>query len=330
MKFPPVFRNTLTITRLLYDLDVLKAAAGLRPVPPSHIRFLRESSILKSSLFSARIEGNPMTMGDLRRTDMNAQSQDKHVREVTNLVTAYESVGVWKGMPLSRDLLKEMHRAVMVDLSPTAGSPRMEESAIFNAAGVAVYLTPAPKEISRLLDELIAWAGGTNDPPPVVAAVSHIWFEKIHPFDVGNGRVGRLLSSLILVRGDYGFGGIVPFEEYFEAYRQDYYDALGNDRQDVTEFVEFFLEAMVSQVKTSLSSFEDAPVFRHSDLMPRRSEIVEIVREHKLVSFDFISRRFRRIPPRTLHYDLSQLKKFGYIRRLGTTRGALYAPGEKV
>ncbi len=330
MKFPPTYSLTSTISRLVYDLDVLRAASDLRPIPKMHMQFLRQSSILKSSLFSARIEGNPLTINDIQRADMDVNSQDVHTREVTNLVNAYESLDVRKDRLLSREMLKEMHKAVMNQLSHSAGSLRMEESAIFNQVGVAVYLTPAPRDISGLLDNLIAWVIGAADPVPIAAAVSHIWFEKIHPFDDGNGRVGRLLSNFILTHGGYGFGGIVPFEEYLEAHRQDYYDVLGKDRQDVTEFVEFFLGAMVSQVKTSLSSVEGAPVIQHSDLSPRRSEIAKIVREHKLVSFDFISRRFLRIPTRTLHNDLAQLLKAGYIRRLGTTRGALYAPGEKV
>lgn len=329
MKFPPTYSHTSTITRFIYDLDVLKAASDLRPIPKSRMQFLRQSSILKSSLYSARIEGNPLTIDDVQRTEVNAHSQDVHTREVTNLVIAYESLDLWNDRPLSRDLLKEMHVAVMDKLSLSAGSLRTEESAIFNQAGVAVYLAPAPQEISGLLDEMLAWVAGAGDPVPLVAAVSHIWFEKIHPFDDGNGRVGRLLTSLILSHGGFGFGGIVPFEEYLEAHRQDYYDALGKDRQEVTEFVEFFLGAIVSQVKTSLIAVEEGPPVRHTDLLPRRAEIVEIVGEHKLVSFDFLSRRFRRVPARTLHYDLAQLIKSGYIRRLGTTRGALYASGEK-
>lgn len=329
MKFPPIFAHTQTITKLLYDLDVLKAAYALHPISEPKARFLRRSSILKSSLFSARIEGNPLTMGDVESRGLEVDSKDIHTREVANLVTAYESIGRFIDTSLSRDFLRHMHSIVLDGLSSSAGSLRIEESAIFNQGGVAVYLTPAPQKISGLLDELIAWATDASDPAPVVAAVSHVWFEKIHPFDDGNGRVGRLLSSLILKRSGYGFDSIVPFEEHLERHRQEYYDALGKDSQDVTVFLEFYLGAVVSQVKTSLAAVEKTISVRHIDLLPRRAELVEIVREHKLVTFDFLSRRFRRIPVRTLHFDLSQLMKSGYIRRLGTTRGALYALGEK-
>ncbi len=74
---------------------------------------------------------------------------------------------------------------------------------------------------------------------------------------------------------------------------------------------------------------EDMKRYFQSYLSPRRYELVEIIREHRLVSFDFLHRRFVKVPTRTLHYDIAQLIRFGYIRRLGITRGALYALGEK-
>lgn len=329
MKFPPVFMRTPTIDRLIYDLDALKLTFDLHPISPAAARFLRQTSILKSALFSARIEGNPLTLDDVRRVNLKTDSEDAHTKEVANIMSAYESLDAWVALPLSRDLLRNMHAIVMRGLSSAVGSFRMEESAIFNQAGTAVYLTPQPQQISALLDELIDWVLSSPDPRPIVAAVSHIWFEKIHPFDDGNGRVGRLLSSLLLVQGGFHFGSVVPFEEYLDRHHQAYYDALGKDRQDVTEFVEFFLDAVVRQAQSQHERTEGfQPVFR-IDLLPRRGEIVEIVREHKMVSFDFISRRFRRVPSRTLHYDLSMLIKSGHLRRLGTTRGALYIVGEK-
>jgi hypothetical protein len=65
-------------------------------------------------------------------------------------------------------------------------------------------------------------------------------------------------------------------------------------------------------------------------LLPRRAEILGIVRDHKMVTFDTIRRRFIPVAISTLHYDLQQLMKVGLIRKLGSTRGALYVPnGEK-
>ena len=61
-------------------------------------------------------------------------------------------------------------------------------------------------------------------------------------------------------------------------------------------------------------------------LLPRRQEILAIIRDHKLISFDFLKRRFYKVPASSLHYDLKMLQKKGFIKKLGVTRGVLYKP----
>lgn len=326
MRFPPVFVKTDGIVHALYDLDVLKTAFELHPIPKEVISLKRSSSILKSALFSARIEGNMMTLEEAKVVQDGMLEEDEQKREVFNLVKLYENIDTFVSRPISKEMVKEIHALALDGISHRAGFYRVEESAIWNQAGIAVYIAPSPQNIFSLLDELVAWIKISKEHPAVIAAVSHIWFEKIHPFDDGNGRVGRLLSAILLSKGGFGFGGMVPVEEYLEKFREDYYRELGKDTQDITSFVEFFINGLVAQVRTSLAESENIQVSDTSSLLPRRAEIVAIIRDHKSVSFDFLIRRFRSVPVRTLHYDLSQLIKAGYIRKRGATRGAMYEP----
>lgn len=325
MKFPPIFTKTDTIIHSLYDLDVLRAAFELHPISKEVISLKRSSSILKSALFSARIEGNLLTLEEIT-TNKDELSEDVSKREVFNLVSLYEHIDTFIFRPVSKELLKEIHAKALVGISGRAGLYRIEESAIWNQAGIAVYITPSPQQIFSLQEELFRWVQNTKEHPAITAAVAHIWFEKIHPFDDGNGRVGRFLSTILLSKGGYGFGGMVPIEEYLEKFREDYYHELGKDKQDITSFVEFFVAGLVSQVRTSLEESEKVQVSDTLSLSPRRAEIVEIIRDHKSISFDFLIRRFRSIPTRTLHNDVSELIKAEYIRKRGTTRGAIYEP----
>ena len=325
MKFPPIITKTDLISRVLYDLDVLKAAYELHPIAKEVITLKRSSSILKSALFSARIEGNPLILEEVT-TSRYELSEDVNKREVFNLVKLYENIETFTSRSISKEILKEIHLLTLDGISHKAGFYRVEEVAIWNQAGIAVYIAPSPQNIFSLLDELVAWITISKEHPAIIAAVSHIWFEKIHPFDDGNGRVGRFLSAILLSKGGFGFGGMVPVEEYFEKFREDYYRELGKDKQNVTSFVEFFIAGLVSQVRTSLEESKDVQVSDTSSLLPRRAEIVAIIRDHRSISFDFLVRRFRSIPTRTLHNDLSQLIKAGFIRKRGTTRGAIYEP----
>ena len=327
MKFPPRVELSPTIKQLLYELDVLRASFALNPVSSERQMNLRRASLLKSSLFSARIEGNSLELSDMDSFDTN--DGDIRKTEVSNLLAAYQKLPQYISKDLSVDTVKDLHAVVLKNISGDAGFLRTEESAIFNQAGVAVYLTPAPQNIRSLLVDLCGYMNGNSHPAPVSAGVAHIWFEKIHPFLDGNGRVGRLLSAFILKKGGYDFRGLVPFEEYLDTHRDAYYDALGRDRQDVTEFVEFYLTALLSQARISLKlAYEPVKPDPYANLLPRRAEIMRIAEDHQVVTFDFLTRRFRAVPSRTLHYDIAQLVKSGLLRKMGSTRGTTYAKME--
>jgi len=325
MIFPPVFNQTESLMKAIYDLDVLKAAFELHPITGEVIALKRSKSILKSALFSARIEGNPLTFQEI--SAIAAESAvDINKKEVFNLISLYEHIDSFvKEMP-SKESLKDIHEQVLHGIFPSASFFRIEESAVWNQAGVAVYITPSPQQIFPLLDALLLWINESKEHPVIVAAFAHIWFEKIHPFDDGNGRVGRFLSAVMLAKGGFGFGGMVPLEEYFEASREEYYYELGKDKQDVTSFIEFFARGFAVQIQQSLKEVERVEISDTLSLSPRRAELVAIVRDHKSISFDSLTRRFQSVPSRSLHNDLSQLMKAGYIRKRGTTRGALYEP----
>ncbi|OGG04825.1 hypothetical protein A2Z33_05955 [Candidatus Gottesmanbacteria bacterium RBG_16_52_11] len=327
MKFPPIYSLTPQINSLLYEIDVLKAAYSLHPVPTEREILLRRKTLLKSSLYSARIEGNNLNTDDLDNLDLT--SEDREKTEIANLVSAYEKLPGLTVGALSEDTITLLHRIVLTGISPDAGHLRTDESAIYNQSGTAAYLTPAPRTIPFYLTGLYDYVNRSTDPIPVVTGTAHIWIEKIHPFSDGNGRVGRLLSALILMKGGYDFGGLVPLEEYLDAHRDAYYFKLGRDRQDVTEFIGFFLNALLEQARISLKlAREPEKADPYAHLLPRRGEIMRIIRDHRMVSFDFLSRRFRAVPQRTLHYDLAQLVKSGLIRKMGSTRGVQYGVAE--
>lgn len=328
MKFPPVFTITPTIAKLLYDLDVLKAGYALHPVSEEQAIHLRRASLLKSSLYSARIEGNPLELSDVETK--HEGDADRYKIEISNLVSSYEQVSGILGERITVDHLKKLHGSVLRALSSEAGKLRQEESAIYNQSGTAVYLTPAPQDVRILLDAFCDYVNGSKDAAPIVAGVAHIWFEKIHPFLDGNGRVGRLLSAYILKKGGYDFSGLVPFEQYLEQHRDDYYYFLGQDRQDVTGFVGFYLTALLAQANISLSTVHDTgKPDAYAHLSPRRAEIMHLIEDHKLITFDFLARRFRAVPARTLHFDLYQLVKVGLVQKKGTTRGVTYTLKQK-
>ncbi|MBI1871984.1 Fic family protein [Candidatus Collierbacteria bacterium] len=296
--------------QLLIELEAIKMVFNNLVVKPHLELNLRRQSLLKSAVFSARVEGYSDTMYSQKK-----ESQD--------LLSAYNFVYSKKAPKnLSLSLIRRFHRLVLKNKS--SGNWRSEPWAIFSLSGAVIYLAPPAPEISQLMDEYVEYLVNLNDHPAVIAAFAQFIFEKIHPFADGNGRVGRLISSFLLEKGGFGFRGLAPFEEYIEEHRSSYYFNLESGG-NCTGFIEFFLEALVFQLKNDIGTLgENRHELPEDSLLPRRREILDIIRDHPFCTFDFIRRRFTAVNPKTLHYDINQLTKAGFIRKLGKTRGASY------
>ena len=309
----------------LLELRALKIVFDKLPVLPHIEERLRRESLLRSSLFSARIEGNPLTMQQITLLSPSEQRANPKKLEVFNLLKAYKYVHFGKTpQKISLKFIHNLHQLVMKKISTDAGKLRRESWAIFNQAGVAIYLAPPPFKLPNLMRDFVSTIKLLPDEPPIKSGFAQFVLEKIHPFADGNGRVGRLLSAYILKSGGFGFRGLVSFEEYVDEHREQYYQAL-EPSTNASEFIEFFLESLVRQANVFLEKLKNqAEELPEDTLLPRRREILEIIKDHPLCSFDFISRRFLAVNPKTLHYDLQQLQKSGFIRRVGKTRGSTY------
>lgn len=307
------WNNTEQIKKLLIELEALKLLFETLPQLPHVEEKLRRLSLLKSSVYSARIEG-------FEDTELNPKLESQNLLEVYNKIYS----GVYSG-ELNLNLIKDFHKQVLKDIAD-GGHLRHESWAIFNQAGVAIANTPAPSELPSLIDGYLNFINTLVEPIPIVAAVAQFVFEKIHPLPDGNGRVGRLISTFVLHNGNYSFKLQIPLEEYIEKHREGYYSALMPSK-DATEFVEFFLTALVEQGKETLQKIQNtnqSTVDPTQTLSLRQEEIFEIVKDHPNCSFDFIKRRFLSVSNQTLYRDLAELIKRNLVIRRGATTSAVY------
>lgn len=313
------YTETSEIKKLIIEIEALKIVFDNLKVLPHIEQNLRRESLLKSSVYSARVEGNPLLPN-------NIDGGEKVYRlEIANLLISYNFI-YSKRVPkkLSLTLIKKLHKLVLKNISENAGSFRYEPWGIFNSAGIAVYLAPVHFKLPKLMEDLINLEKKIKEPVPIKSAITQFLFEKIHPFADGNGRVGRLLSAFIMQNGGYGFKGLVPIEEVIDENRDLYYKTL-EPSQNVTDFVEFFLDSFIKSARKVLEKASESVEEKLEDVLPlRRQEIFRLVREHPYCSFDFISRRFSKVNQKTLHYDVKKLIESGFITKIGQTRGATY------
>lgn len=319
------FKETRKIKRLLIELEALRMIFGQFKILPQIEENLRRESLLKSALFSARVEGNPLSLEKIKFANETEKTNDIKKLEVFNLLKSYRYIRSSKiPKKLNLLLIKKIHQIAMKNISPDVGKWRTEPWAIFNQAGVAIYLAPAHFRLTKLMEEFIQTNKSMKEETSIKAAILQFLFEKIHPFADGNGRVGRLISAYLLNKEGYGFRGLVSMEEMIDKNRENYYQVL-EPSVETTSFVEFFLESLVEQAKSILSKLGEKKEELPQDfLLPRRREILEIIKDHSLCSFDFITRRFPSVNQKTLHYDLKQLQEKSFVIKAGKTRGVRY------
>ncbi|MBI4080496.1 MAG: Fic family protein [Candidatus Levybacteria bacterium] len=324
MIIPPKYILTPTISKYLQAIEAAKEVIDTITIPPEVETNIRRLGILKSSLFSARIEGNPLTIAEVT----GRVSSDQKKREVYNILKGLQLVHDRGARDVTQSFLFQLHLKTMDGMNEkgTLGKYRTEVSAIFNSSGIAIYMPPPPRQIPTLMERLLKIINSSKEQfVPIRAVLAHYTFEKIHPFLDGNGRVGRLLLQSVLEKAGYGMKGLLTVEEYLDKHRSTYYDSLQVSERDVTDYVEFMLEAIsetAEKAKHLVLSKQESQAEDY--LLPRRAEIYNIIKDHKLVNFDMLRRRFLKVNERTLRYDLKQLQLAGLIRKLGTTKGVYY------
>lgn len=326
MLIPPKYNLSPKISELLSSIEASQEVIDSLPIPPEIEQNIRRQSSLKSSLFSARIEGNELTLDDL-----SGPSRTQAKAEVFNTLKAMNYLANKSKKDTTLVDILSLHKIAMdglVDYSQL-GKYRTEMSATFNKAGIAIYMHPPPRLINTQMKRLIKYINGSKERfVPIKAVLAHFSFEKIHPFLDGNGRVGRLLIQKILIQGGYGMKGLLAIEEYIDNHRSEYYRSLEEPEKDITDYLIFMLQALEETAKKArVEVLAKQNADRADYLLPRRAEIYKIIRDLKMVNFDQIKRRFAKVNERTLRYDLKKLQDGGFIRKLGTTKGVYYVLG---
>jgi Fic family protein len=255
---PPGIRwNESLITALSRADRALGRLAGEgRALPNPHI--LIRPFIRREAVLSSRIEGTQATLGELLAHEAGAfvERSPADLREVGNYVVALE-YGVRRlgKLPLSLRLVRELHeklmRGVRGDLA-TPGEVRKSQNWIGPRGSTPATATFVPPPATLLMECLGSWEKYLHDnslPPLVHLALVHSQFEAIHPFLDGNGRVGRLLITLMLVEREVLPTPLLYLSAYFEANRSEYYERLlGVTRHgEWEEWLAYFLAGVEEQ-----------------------------------------------------------------------------------
>lgn len=347
-RLPPKIEWSAEISSALSEADrALGELAGVgRTLPNPHL--LIRPFLQKEAVLSSRIEGTRATLQDLLLFDLETGGAEEvaDTREVRNYVRALErGLGRLPELPVATRLIIELHQVLMggVRGASAAGEIRRLQVHIGPTGRVAdATFIPAPaNEIPALLADLDTFINGEDVIPPLLRiAMVHYQFEAIHPFHDGNGRIGRLLISLLLCSMGLLDQPLLYLSAFFERHRESYYRRLRevSTRGGWTGWFLYFLEAVREQSRDAIGTVNSLTALRsdfHERLhAPRAAGLL-----HKLVDELFKSpaitirqaTELLEVTPRAAQQNVDRLVSAGILREItGQKRNRIFMAQEIV
>lgn len=343
---PPVFSITPEILRLIAELDEFKGQwRMMRSLSPEKLTSLRKVATIESVGSSTRIEGSRLTdrqvedlLGRLHITEFKTRDEQAvagYAYVMDQVFDAFEQIPVTENMigQLHQDLLRhstkdERHRGHYKALPNHVSA--------FDADGKEigiVFQTTSPFDTPREMESLVAWfikADRERSLHPLLLIGSFIVvFLAIHPFQDGNGRLSRVLTTLMLLRAGYGYVPFSSLESIIESSKEGYYRALrrtqttlASKKPDWEAWLIYFLRSLVKQ-KDALAkkiALEDSQA---ADLHPLATKIVALLPDHETLTLSQIV-KLTQGKPSTVKLRLKELVEKGYLVPKGQGRGAHY------
>ena len=206
---------------------------------------LRRLNRIRTIQGSLAIEGNTLSEAQITAIldGKPVMAPPRDIQEARNAIKAYEQFEQWQ--PESERDLLAAHRLLMTGLLDHPGQYRSGGVGVMNGAQV-VHMAPPASRVPLLMGNLLGWLGSTDAHPLIASSVFHYEFEFIHPFEDGNGRMGRLWQTLILSRWNPQLAH-VPVESLVHAHQAEYYQALNVSTRlgECTPFIEFMLRMIL-------------------------------------------------------------------------------------
>ena len=252
---PPIeYDNELTLLLSKADrcLGRLDGVTSVLPNPdPFVAMYVKHEAVL-----SSQIEGTQSTLEDVLQFEIDAYGHDipKDVHEVVNYVRAMNfGIGRLSELPLSLRLIREIHGELLKGVRGEGKNPgefRKSQNWIGPAnSGLsgAAFVPPPVHEMTAALGDLEKFLHDDSYPVLIQCALAHAQFETIHPLLDGNGRVGRLLITLLLCEREILHRPLLYLSYYLKAHRSEYYDRLMAVRNDGNweGWIKFFLRGIV-------------------------------------------------------------------------------------
>lgn len=302
--------------------------------------------VRKEAVLSSQIEGTQSSLSDLLFYEVNRQPGVPldDVQEVSNYVAALQHglARITEGFPLSLRLLKEVHAVLLTKgrgSQQTPGEFRRSQNWIGGTRPGNAHFVPPPAD--RLMECMGALEHFLHDQPEktpalIKAALAHVQFETIHPFLDGNGRLGRLLITLLLCSEGVLREPLLYLSLYFKSHRQQYYSLLNHVRVtgDWESWLDFFADAVIETAEIAVETARSLARLAETDRQRINTlgrsagsalRVQQAMLEHPVVSSGQLVEKTG-MTAATVNAVLLRLEQLGVVSELsGQQRNRLYS-----
>ena len=351
------FTPALDAGRLLDELQRARETLDrYQDSPDAYMGELRRHAIALSVHYSTRIEGNTLTLEQVESLLRGRQiaAPVSQQQEALNYREAMQYAQVVANAPsprISEETVKTIHFLVTKSLPGgyNPGQYRFVQNFVINSATQRpLFRPPSPDRVQPLMEEYVQWLNTPREglPPYYRAALAHLNFVAIHPFDDGNGRTARILEALVLYLAGNRSQELVSLEAYFGRDTQGYYRAIAASlgpaydpqNRDVTPWTDYYLRAHSAQAEAAaaetrlhraqIDRLEEAFAAQVDGNLDRLIGLWVACQDGFITNGDF--RDFANVGNQTAARRLREMVAAGLLTRHGTGRGIHYVPTEAV
>ena len=320
--YKPPFEITSKIIELISNISEKIGEINYLQNNPYHIK-LRKENRIKTIHSSLAIENNSLSLKQI-----TAIIEGKHVlgnpneiKEVKNSIQAYDlllSLNPYN----EKDLLKA-HKLMMQDLVERNGKYRTDGVGIFDGEKV-VHLAPPADRVPELMFDLFKWLKESDVHPLIKSCVFHYEFEFIHPFQDGNGRMGRLWQTAILKEWKEIFAWL-PVETLIKENQKEYYNVLGISDSDAnsTKFIEFMLSLILNTIEEIIETEKKVTQKVSVKVTVNQHKIIDAIKKNPYVTQEELA-DIVGIARKNIITNMKKLQENGLIKRIGADKNGYW------
>lgn len=316
--YTPPFEITSKIIELISNISEKIGEINSLQDSPYHVQ-LRKENRIKTIHSSLAIENNSLSLKQITAIidGKRVLGNPNEIKEVKNSIQAYDlllSLNPYK----EEDLLKA-HNLMMQDLVERNGKYRTDGVGIFDGERV-VHMAPPADRVPELMGDLFAWLKTSDTHPLIKSCVFHYEFEFIHPFQDGNGRMGRLWQTVILKEWKEVFAWL-PVETLVKENQKEYYSVLGvsDSVANSTKFIEFMLTLILNTIEEIIKTETRVTQKVTVKVTVNQQKIIDAIIANPYVTQEELT-DIVGITRKNIIANMKKLQENGLIKRIGADK----------